>query len=190
MNLRPPGYEPDELPDCSTPRRCVCVLDADASYFRCLMAPRVGLEPTTYRLTAECSTIELPRITFGDDLLSRGVTTRVPSALRGFTSVFGMGTGVSLSLSSPYFQSISHSKEYSRSSLRPISIPQLHVLLHFHMEPINHIFFMGSSKKSHLEGGFVLRCLQHLSLPDVALEPCIWRYNSSTSGPSIPVLSY
>ena len=25
------------------------------------MAPRVGLEPTTYRLTAGCSTIELPR---------------------------------------------------------------------------------------------------------------------------------
>ena len=28
---------------------------------RRLMAPRVGLEPTTYRLTAGCSTIELPR---------------------------------------------------------------------------------------------------------------------------------
>ena len=27
------------------------------------MAPRVGLEPTTYRLTADCSAIELPRIT-------------------------------------------------------------------------------------------------------------------------------
>ena len=25
------------------------------------LAPRVGLEPTTYRLTAECSTIELSR---------------------------------------------------------------------------------------------------------------------------------
>ena len=26
MNLRPSGYEPDELPGCSTPRRCVgCV---------------------------------------------------------------------------------------------------------------------------------------------------------------------
>ena len=25
------------------------------------MAPRRGLEPPTYRLTAECSTIELPR---------------------------------------------------------------------------------------------------------------------------------
>jgi hypothetical protein len=24
------------------------------------LAPRVGLEPTAYRLTAECSTIELP----------------------------------------------------------------------------------------------------------------------------------
>ena len=28
-----------------------------------LTAPRVGLEPTTTRLTAECSTIELSRIT-------------------------------------------------------------------------------------------------------------------------------
>ena len=27
------------------------------------LAPRVGLEPTTLRLTAECSTIELPRNT-------------------------------------------------------------------------------------------------------------------------------
>ena len=26
------------------------------------MALRVGLEPTTYRLTADCSTIELPEI--------------------------------------------------------------------------------------------------------------------------------
>ena len=26
------------------------------------MAPRVGFEPTAYRLTAECSTVELPRI--------------------------------------------------------------------------------------------------------------------------------
>ena len=31
------------------------------------MAPRVGLEPTTYRLTAGCSTIELSRIVFGGE---------------------------------------------------------------------------------------------------------------------------
>ena len=37
----------------------------------------------------------------GNFLLSQGVTTQVPSALRGLTSVFGMGTGVSLLLLSP-----------------------------------------------------------------------------------------
>ena len=26
LNLRPPGYEPDELPNCSTPRRILCCL--------------------------------------------------------------------------------------------------------------------------------------------------------------------
>ena len=31
MNLRPPGYEPDELPDCSTPRY--------------MMVPVTGVEP-------------------------------------------------------------------------------------------------------------------------------------------------
>ena len=65
------------------------------------MAPRVGLEPTTYRLTAGCSTIELPRNMTGEYLLSHGVATIVPSALKDLTSVFEMGTGVSLSLSSP-----------------------------------------------------------------------------------------
>ena len=30
----------------------------------------------------------------GGDLLSRSVTSQVPSALKGLTSVFGMGTGV------------------------------------------------------------------------------------------------
>ena len=30
----------------------------------------------------------------GGDLLSRTVTSQVPSALKGLTSVFGMGTGV------------------------------------------------------------------------------------------------
>ena len=60
-----------------------------------LDAPQVGLEPTTLRLTAECSAIELLRnVGSGGDLLSRAVTSQVPSALKGLTSVFGMGTGV------------------------------------------------------------------------------------------------
>ena len=59
-----------------------------------LLAPQVGLEPTTLRLTAECSAIELLRkIESGGDLVSRAVSSQVPSALKGLTSVFGMGTG-------------------------------------------------------------------------------------------------
>ena len=91
LNLRPPGYEPDELPT-APPRDVIQLLDIgtgdrgrtgtgitthgilspgrlpipprrhiDNSSKK--MAPRVGLEPTTYRLTAGCSAIELPRIT-------------------------------------------------------------------------------------------------------------------------------
>ena len=37
----------------------------------------------------------------GNDLLSRAVSSQVPSALKGLTSVFGMGTGGSLSPLSP-----------------------------------------------------------------------------------------
>ena len=81
------------------------------------VAPQVGLEPTTFRLTAERSAIELlrnigcgkdvsylPRFLFfesGDDLLSRAVSSQVPSACGGLTSVFGMGTGGTLQLLSP-----------------------------------------------------------------------------------------
>ena len=79
-------------------------------------------------------------------------------------------------------------------SLRPISTCQLHALLHFHLKPIYLVVFKGSywlvSGISHLEGGFTLRCLQRLSLPDLATLPCCWYNNRYTSGPSIPVLSY
>ena len=75
-----------------------------------LVAPQVGLEPTTLRLTAECSAIELLRnmavvvqfllynhlLESGSDLLSRAVSSQVPSARGGLTSVFGMGTGGTL----------------------------------------------------------------------------------------------
>ena len=37
----------------------------------------------------------------GNDLLSQAVSRQVPSALKGLTSVFGMGTGVTLSPSPP-----------------------------------------------------------------------------------------
>ena len=42
----------------------------------------------------------------------------------------------------------------------------------------------------HLERGFPLRCVQWLSVPNVATRRCLWRDNRYTSGSSIPVLSY
>ena len=44
--------------------------------------------------------------------------------------------------------------------------------------------------RSHLEAGFPLRCFQRLSHPNVANQPCTWRYNWHTRGSSVPVLSY
>src|SRR4029450_7263298 len=85
----------------------------------------------------------------GDVLVSHTVPRAVPSALKGLTSGFGMEPGVSLSLLSPKlygdvsgrFDRISGAAQWTRNinvetSPRPISIGQLHALLHFHIRPI------------------------------------------------------
>ena len=81
-----------------------------------------------------------------------------------------------------------------RSSPRPISNSQLHALRHFHLCPIYLVVFKGSywisPGISYLKGGFTLRCLQRLSLPNLATRPCTWQYNRYTRGSSNPVLSY
>ena len=62
-------------------------------------------------------------------------------------------------------------------SPRPISDSQLHMLPCFHLCPIYLVVFKGSYSCdgiSHLEGGFTLRCLQRLSLPDLATRPWVW----------------
>ncbi len=41
-----------------------------------------------------------------------------------------------------------------------------------------------------LEAGFVLRCLQLLSIPNLATQRCPWRDSWYTIGPAISVLSY
>ena len=66
------------------------------------LAPLVGLEPTTYRLTAERSTNwAKEEYKTGDFLFFQQGNPQVSSALRSLTSVFGMGTGISSSLLSP-----------------------------------------------------------------------------------------
>ena len=142
------------------------------------MAPRVGLEPTTFRLTAERSTdwaneewirkisgsdsIRSFRLGSGSDLLSRAVSSQVPSARKGLTSVFGMGTGDPLChchrkyythisvrfyhLSAPWQLKITYSLYNSMlwSSPRPISIGQLNALLHLHLRPIYLVVYQGT----------------------------------------------
>ncbi len=44
--------------------------------------------------------------------------------------------------------------------------------------------------KTRLGCGFALRCLQRLSLLDVAIQRCSWQSNWHTSGRAISVLSY
>ena len=74
--------------------------------------------------------------------------------------------------------------------VRAISIARLRTLPPLHLRPIDVIVSDGPLWKSYLEGGFVLRCFQHLSLPDAATRRCTWRYNRLTGGLSNTVLSY
>ena len=51
--------------------------------------------PRSQRLNEDGEPLGSPSVAkSGGDLLSQGVSTQVPSALVGLTSVFGMGTGV------------------------------------------------------------------------------------------------
>ena len=71
-----------------------------------------------------------------------------------------------------------YSNNSLRSSFRPISNSQLHTSLCFHPCPIYLIVSKGSyvipHGISHLKGGFTLRCLQRLSLPNLATRLCHW----------------
>jgi len=83
----------------------------------------------------------------------------------------------------------------ARSSPRPISTGELRTLLSLHFRPIDLVIYEGSyplggGGRSHLEGGFALRCFQRLSRPHMAIQPCPWRDNWYTSGAFTPVLSY
>jgi hypothetical protein len=151
----------------------------------------------------------------GGVLLSHEASLAVPSALEGLTSGFGMGPGVSPSLWPPQrcgvvrargVRAVSpepHSGRVASAcsgfgwvpSPRPVSTGQLHPLRGFHFRPINPVVWLGAlpgraGGRPGLEAGFPLRCFQRLSLPDVANQPCPWRDNWHTRGPSVPVLSY
>ena len=77
-----------------------------------------------------------------------------------------------------------------QESFRVISTARLRTLPPVHLPPINVVVFNDPKGRSHLEVGFVLRCFQHLSVPDAATRPCPWRDNRLAGGRSNTVLSY
>ena len=94
----------------------------------------------------------------GGDLLSRGTAPQVPSALAGFTSVFGMGTGGAPPLSPPDkslnvkgCQPALLERSIASTSIvwvlypspRPISTGPLNALLHLHLRPIDVVVYHG-----------------------------------------------
>ncbi len=59
--------------------------------------------------------------------------------------------------------------------IRVISKPRLNTLLCVHLAPINVIVSYDPSTNTYLEVGFVLRCFQNLSIPDIATGRSSWR---------------
>ena len=90
----------------------------------------------------------------GGDLLSQEVALQVPSALRGLTALFGMGRGVSLSLSRhrkvsrrPLWTlktALGRVEAKNPSRPRPISTGLLTALLRLHSRPIDLVVYQGS----------------------------------------------
>ena len=75
-------------------------------------------------------------------------------------------------------------------AFRAIRTGSLSALPRVHVRPIDVVVFHGPLGRPCFEVGFPLRCLQRLSVPDMATLLRGWRHDRSTSGPSIPVLSY
>ena len=63
------------------------------------------------------------------------------------------------------------SKFYGQAE-RAISTGKLHALLRFYLQPINQVVYLGPSGRSHLEACFPLICIQRLSQPNFATQPC------------------
>ena len=164
----------------------------------------------------------------GGVLLSHNLSVAVPSALKGLTSGFGMGPGVSrfamaavtLSTCQPPRLGVGFvgwellsgrercpvwavCSSFARGCVWFCTVLGQALGL---LVPVGWALLLYTSGlstpcsvgglthlcggKPHLETCFPLRCIQRLSLPNVANQPCPWRDNWHTRGSSIPVLSY
>ncbi len=139
----------------------------------------------------------------------------LPSALRRFTSEFGMGSGGTTALSPPgkfcyhphscavinLYQAenlLSSPKQLRRCKVKPHgSLVSVSSTYRYAYTPdlstsSSSTFLQDSQgvRRTHLGASFVLRCFQHLSFPHLATGQCHWHDNPNTSDASTPVLSY
>lgn len=191
MNQRPSGYEPDELPGCSTPRRGadrVC-----EGMWGCLVLGRPGGD----RLSRV-----LRHSTMGAGVFDGRVRDGIGSWAHrsghqaGAAQVWvcsaskRTASGLSHGLSRESVSVDPDTDHESDQACRAISTGQLNALPRLHSRPIDVVVFHGPQGRPRFEVGFPLRCLQRLSRPYIAMLHCRWRDNSSTRGTFIPVLSY
>ena len=162
MNLRPSGYEPDELPGCSTPRQKYLGLLKIGGY----------LLSHILRCSTIGATVLNGRVRDGIECFTRAITTK-------FKKTHLLNTLKILIPSTRSYQ-----------AYRVISTSQLNALLRLHLWPIEVVVFHYPQGRPCFEGGFPLRCFQRLSCPHIATLHCRWHDNRSTSGASTPVLSY
>ena len=107
----------------------------------------------------------------GGVLLSQGLSSQVPSALEGLTSVFGMGTGVTPPLWPPEHLLSTRAYAHLEPSIastsvidpspRPISTGQLNTLLCVHFRPIYVVVYHGPYQVDPV-GGLILEGASHL----------------------------
>ncbi len=140
----------------------------------------------------------------------------LPSALRRFTSEFGMGSGGTTALRPPgkfcfinpllrsnliciRLKIFSHPPKHLRrckvkphGSLVPVSSTHRCAYTPGLSTSSSSTFLQDPQgvRRTHLGASFVLRCFQHLSLPHLATGQCHWHDNPNTSDASTPVLSY
>ena len=73
--------------------------------------------------------------------------------------------------------------------IRAISTPRLNTLQYLYLAPINLVISQGSQTIPNLGVGFILRCFQNLSMPDLATLRCPWQDSRYTRGRFNSVLS-
>ena len=73
--------------------------------------------------------------------------------------------------------------------IRAISTPRLNPLQDLHLAPINLVISQGPQTILNLGVGFILRCFQNLSVPDLATLRCPWQDSRHTRGRFNSVLS-